>query len=104
MKRMSQAILVCIALSTSASCAAPLNWTEIAAAEFRGDWPLTVDSGEVACASDRAVLFRTADTVYGVNALALLRGFPDLSPIWMMHSDHRGMDMRPLLREGLLHC
>jgi hypothetical protein len=48
--------------------------------EFRWDWPFTVGTGTLGCASG-AVVFRAAGANYGVNDAAKSRGFQPVEPI-----------------------
>ena len=48
--------------------------------ELRYDWPFTVGTGTLGCASG-AVVFRAAGTSYGLNDAAKARGFSSVDPI-----------------------
>lgn len=52
----------------------------VSRSEFRWDWPFTVGTGTLGCASG-AVVFRTEGTNYAVNDAAKARGFPTVEPI-----------------------
>ena len=59
----------------------------ITRADFGDEWPFTVDSGQLRCAAS-AVTFTTDDgRTYGVNGMALQRGFPEIHPIWSLADD-----------------
>jgi hypothetical protein len=105
MSRVVRASAALMLTSLIAGCSGSADWQEIGRSDLGPSWPLTVQSGEIMCTSDRQVLFRSNGTVYGVNALALTRGYAQLDPIWAVDPLERsGPDLWPLLRAGLMHC
>jgi hypothetical protein len=86
------------------------------AAEFGEAWPLTVDSGTVACEGSEGVglvTFTAPDgTVYAVNGLAQGfadgRGWHDIEAIWRadpaVASGSVRIDIGPILDRGLELC
>ena len=74
--------------------------------DFGQEWPLTVDSGILACQGAGAVTFTTPDgTTYAVNGLAQsATPYPDIDPIWADAGNGYKVDIGPLIDRGLRLC
>lgn len=78
--------------------------------ESMGDeWPLTVDSGVLACDGKDgfgSVTFTVDGTTYGVNGIAMGQGLPAMDPIWADDPATPGlkMNMGPIIDAGLALC
>lgn len=78
--------------------------------ESMGDkWPLTVDSGVVACdgtSTYGAVTFTANGVTYGVNGAALQQGLPKIDPIWSDDPSIPGtkINIGPIIDAGLALC
>lgn len=73
------------------------------------DWPLTVESGIVACEGNNgygAVSFTADGTTYGVNGVALQQGLPRIDPIWADDPSIPGgkLNIGPIINAGLALC
>ncbi len=79
----------------------------VSKAGFGDNWPLTVDSGELACEGN-AVTFKAPDgTRYAVNGTAQgSTGLPEIDPIWADNPDTTGLKINigPLIDAGLEVC
>jgi hypothetical protein len=78
---------------------------EVSRGDFGEDWPLTVDSGVLACQGAGAVTFTALDgTTYAVNGLAQsATPYPEIDPIWA-DSGKPKVDIGPLIDRGLDLC
>ena len=78
---------------------------EVSRGDFGADWPLTVDSGVLACQGAGAVTFTAPDgTTYAVNGLAQsATSYPEIDPIWA-DSGKLKVDIGPLIDRGLDLC
>jgi Protein of unknown function (DUF2511) len=80
----------------------------VSASDFpRGQWPLTVNEGELRCEGEAAVIF-TAPGLrdYGINAAAVRRGFPPLENLWKRKPGRPRelINITPLLDRGAALC
>ena len=50
---------------------------------YKGDWPFSVDRGELSCLDGVAVVFKANGVMYAVNGMASSRGYKDIEPIWL---------------------
>lgn len=80
---------------------------EVSANQYGDAWPLTVDSGTLAC-DGGAVTFTTTDgTVYPVNGTAMdqMQDGPDLHDIWANDPEVKGeKKYMVLIDDGLKLC
>jgi hypothetical protein len=70
-------------------------------------WPLTVDSGTVACESGHRVTFTSAGKTYALNGTAKGDGrWADIGPIWADDGSGMGLkvDIGDLIDAGLARC
>jgi hypothetical protein len=78
--------------------------------DFGKDWPLTVDSGTLACEGSNgigAVTFESSGITYGLNGVALQKGYPKVDPIWAANTElGLGLkkDIGVLIDRGLELC
>lgn len=78
---------------------------EVSQSDFGSDWPLTVDSGTLACGGAGEVTFTANGTTYAVNGLAKAATvFPDIDPIWAKGEGAPRKDIGPLIQRGLELC
>ena len=99
------AILLALAACTTGGGAdLAANERQVSRADFGNDWPLTVESGVLACEGAGAVTFTTGGTTYAVNGLAQ-RTYPEIDAIW---ADAPGpppkKNIGPLIDRGLALC
>jgi Protein of unknown function (DUF2511) len=81
------------------------NSVEVSRTDFRGDWPLTVESGVLACESAGAVTFTANGTTYAVNGIAESQDAgADIDPIWTDTGAGLKKNIGPLIDRGLELC
>lgn len=71
---------------------------------FEGDWPFTVDAGELRCEGS-LIVFRVGGADYGVNGLARMHGYASKQPIWK-ELDGGGwyVSVSDMIQAGLALC
>ncbi len=100
-------LLILAACTSSGGTDLGTNQQQVSSADFGNDWPLTVDSGVLACEGGAAVTFTAPDgTTYAVNGTArTVTDYPDIDPIW---ADTAGplpkKNIGPLIDLGLALC
>jgi hypothetical protein len=115
-----RSILIGISLLALSACASSGTdgasgggTSHVSKADMGRQWPLTVDSGVLACSGSSGageVTFRAPDgTTYAVNGLAKSGGNADIRPIWAPdRSMGPAMGMKknisPLIERGLRLC
>lgn len=75
--------------------------------EFGEDWPLTVESGTVACLRPSIVVFYAEGVTYAINGVAQSTDeYADIRPIWRDHPIVEGLkvSIAPILERGLALC
>jgi hypothetical protein len=89
---------------------------QVSRSQFKGDWPLTVESGTLSCEPFRAVpslqlvTFSSKGTTYAVNGTARgqakKRGWLEIDPIWRKDPSAPGLKVNigPLIDRGLALC
>jgi hypothetical protein len=78
----------------------------VSRADYGTDWPLTVESGVLACDSDAATI-EVGGTTYALNGTArTFRAGVDIDPIWAANPDVDGLkiDIGPLIDDALKLC
>jgi hypothetical protein len=82
----------------------------VSKADFEADgriWPLTVESGAVACESGTEIVFTAEGTTYAVNGSALASGqWPEIDAIWADDSGIPGakLNISDLITAGQSLC
>lgn len=100
----------------------------INSSEYGGEWPFTVESGDLKCINGRAVVFAVNDNEYAVNGTAIALKFKRIDEIWRQDPESLlyaetvakkenksvgeiqtemgilRVDMRPVLERGLSLC
>jgi hypothetical protein len=79
---------------------------EVTSADYGDEWPLTVDSGTLACDGD-AVTFTAGGKTYAVNGMATTRSAGvDIEPIWADNPEVEGTkkSIGVLINDGLALC
>jgi hypothetical protein len=110
-RRAVVASLALIALAACANLWGEPGRLEMSASALGDEWPLTVEEGVLTCYGEpaggavNAVTFLAPDGVeYAVNGSALLRGYPEISPIWEFDDPPLRREIRPLLQRGFALC
>lgn len=90
--------------------------TKVSRDEFKGDWPLTIDSGTLTCErflnfkSVKLVTLSSGGKTYALNGIASgqakKRGFLDIYTIWRDHPKLPGLKVNigPLIERALALC
>lgn len=97
------------AVPANTAASEPASDGSISRESFGEAWPLTVDSGVLACDGKDgvgSVTFTADGTTYGVNGTALGQGLPAIDPIWADNPSVPGLKMNigPVLDAGLALC
>jgi hypothetical protein len=83
---------------------------DVSKSDFEADgrtWPLTVESGTVACEQGTEIVFTADDTTYAVNGSALSsRQWPEIDAIWADNPGIPGakIDISDLISAGQELC
>jgi hypothetical protein len=82
---------------------------KISRADLGDDWPLTVDSGTIACDGSKGVgaaTFSTGGKVYALNGLAKSKGKAAFDPFWAADPKNPGAknNIGPLIDRTLALC
>jgi hypothetical protein len=83
---------------------------DVSRSQFQADgkeWPLTVDSGTVACEPGSRLTFTSDDTTYAINGLAKGDGeWAEIDPIWAYDGSGLGLkvDISDLIEAGQALC
>jgi hypothetical protein len=81
------------------------NTEEVSRSDFGSNWPLTVESGTLACEGAGAVTFTTSGTTYAVNGMAQgMDQYAEIDPIWADEGGGLKKNIGPLIDRGLSLC
>ncbi|MCJ8138435.1 DUF2511 domain-containing protein [Falsirhodobacter halotolerans] len=87
--------------------ASPGDQNTVGAAEYGADWPLTVDSGVLACRKSAATI-RASGTTYALNGTARQAGHTSIEPIWKTDQVIAGQELKkslgPLIKAANALC
>jgi len=100
-----RAVAVIILLFAATTAAANAE-RAVSATEFGDAWPLTVQSGRIACIAPSAAVFIHNGTIYQLNGMASSRGYTSINPIWRDSPDIPGakVNIGPLISAALALC
>lgn len=87
------------------------NGLEVTRAEYGDVWPFSVDQGTLRCETSagghmRSAVFQVGETEYALNAVAEIRGYTSVEPIWRNNPLFNGakLDLAPLVGLALQQC
>ena len=82
------------------------NERQVTSADFGDDWPLTVESGVLACEGTDSITFQTGGKTYAVVEAGIASFGAPIDPIWADEPTGATskMDLWPLMRAGLELC
>lgn len=96
--------MVCVLAACSSG---PAHEKKISRTDLGDQWPLTVDSGTIACRDGSSVVFTADGTTYAVNGTAKGENkYPEIDQIWAADPSVSGLkkDISALLDAGLALC
>jgi hypothetical protein len=108
---MAATALAATALIVLTACGGgPGDDGDVSRSQFEADgkeWPLTVDSGTLACEPGSRIIFEADGTTYAVNGLAKGDGsYADIDPIWADDGSGLGLkvNISDLIEAGQALC
>ena len=105
---MRAAAYLAFVVSSLGACALlpGVNERQVTRADFGDDWPLTVESGMLACEGTDSITFRTGGKTYAVNEAGASSFGEPIGPIWADDpiAGAGKKDLSPLEDAGLKLC
>jgi hypothetical protein len=100
---MKKILILILAAMTFMACGVQKG-KRITKEEYGDTWAFTVNEGYIYSINDAAI-FKTGETEYALNGVAMSRGYKELKPIWKPHPKHEWMnvDVGPFIKLALSH-